>query len=124
MLRVVAVVLILVVYVYGLVDAIRTDRNATRSISKTAWIVVMVLLPLLGAVLWFTLGKPYGRLAAPPQTYSHPTAPDDDPEFLRNLELRRRNQAEEERLRKLRQELDDKERKMRGESGAEDGSSS
>lgn len=121
MVRVVAVVFLLVVYVYGVVDVIRTHRSAVRSISKPAWIVVTVILPLLGAVLWFALGKPYARLAPPSQAYTHPTAPDDDPEFLRNIELRRRNQAEAERLRKLRQELDDRERKARGESSAEDG---
>ena len=44
-------------------------------------------------------------------TYSHPIAPDDDPDFLRNLELRRRKQAEADRLKKLKDELDAKERK-------------
>ncbi|MCA4133131.1 PLDc N-terminal domain-containing protein [Arthrobacter sp. M4] len=121
MLRVVAIVAVLVFYVYGLVDVIRTDRGATRGISKPAWIVVLVVLPLLGAILWFAFGKPYARFTPAPRTYSHPTAPDDDPEFLRNLEQRRRNQAEAERLRKLQQELKEKERRMRGESSAEDG---
>ncbi|MBT2515732.1 PLD nuclease N-terminal domain-containing protein [Arthrobacter sp. ISL-30] len=121
MLRVVAVVAILVVFVYGLVDVIRTDRNSTRSISKPAWIVVMIVLPVVGAILWFIFGHPYGNKRAAPQSYRHPTAPDDDPEFLRNLETRRRNQAEAERLKKLREELDAKERKLKGESGAEEG---
>ncbi|MFH5878600.1 PLD nuclease N-terminal domain-containing protein [Arthrobacter sp. NA-172] len=119
MLRVVAVVLILLVFVYGLVDVIRTDRRATRGISKTAWLVVMILLPILGAVLWFLIGRPY-NIRAVPQPASHPTAPDDDPDFLRNLEIRRRNQAEAERLKKLKAELDAKERKLKGDSNAED----
>jgi hypothetical protein len=118
MLRVVAVVAVLVVYVYGLVDVIRTDRRSTRGISKGAWIVV-VLLPILGAVLWFILGRPYGSRPTP-QPSSHPTAPDDDPDFLRNLEIRRRNQAEAERLKKLKAELEAKERKLKGGSNAED----
>lgn len=121
MLRVIAIVAILVIYVYGIVDVIRTDRDATRGISKPGWIVVVVVLPLLGALLWFVLGKPYARLATPKRSVARPTAPDDDPEFLRNLEQRRRNQAEAERLRKLREELNEKERRMRGESSAEDG---
>src|SRR4029453_3734881 len=120
MLRVVATVAILVVFVYGLVDVIRTDRNATRAISKPAGIVVICALPVDGAIIWFIRGRPYGR-KPPVQTYRHPTAPDDDPEFLRNLETRRRNQAEAERLKKLRDELDAKERKLKGESGAGDG---
>ncbi|MBB6404817.1 PLD nuclease N-terminal domain-containing protein [Arthrobacter sp. AZCC_0090] len=119
MLRVVAVVLVLLVYVYGLVDVIRTDRRSTRGISKPAWIIVVILLPILGAILWFILGRPYNSRPTP-QPASHPTAPDDDPDFLRNLEIRRRNQAEAERLKKLKAELEAKERKLKGGSNAED----
>lgn len=121
MLRVVVIIAVLVVYVYGLVDVIRTDRNATRSISKPAWIIVMIPLPVIGAILWFIFGRPYNTKKAATQTYRHPTAPDDDPEFLRNLERRRRNEAEAQRLKKLREELDAKERKQKGEPSAEDG---
>ena len=49
--------------------------------------------------------------------YSHPLAPDDDPDFLRNLELRRRQQAEADRLKKLKDELDAKERKAGDSKG-------
>ncbi|MFJ4172026.1 PLD nuclease N-terminal domain-containing protein [Paenarthrobacter sp. NPDC089714] len=112
MLRVVGVVVVLVVFVYALIDVIRTDSRSTRGISKPAWIVVMIVLPVLGAILWFIFGRPYGRPSAKP-VRSYPTAPDDDPEFLRNLEARRRNQAEEERLKKLKADLEAKERKLK-----------
>ncbi|BCW49753.1 PLD nuclease N-terminal domain-containing protein [Arthrobacter sp. StoSoilB13] len=118
MLRVVGVVVVLVIFVYALVDVIRTDGRYTRGISKPAWIVVMIVLPLLGAVLWFIFGRPYGKPSAQP-IRRHPTAPDDDPEFLRNLETRRRNTAEEERLKKLKAELEAKERKLNGTDGQE-----
>ncbi|MBO1267657.1 PLDc N-terminal domain-containing protein [Arthrobacter cavernae] len=118
MLRVVGVIVVLVIYIYGLVDVIRTDGRSTRGLSKPAWLVVVVCLPLLGAILWFIFGRPYNTRKAP-QTYRHPTAPDDDPEFLRNLEARRRNKAEAERLKKLKDELDAKERKLKGETGVE-----
>jgi hypothetical protein len=117
MLRVVVVVAVLVVFVYGLVDVIRTDRRQTKGISKPAWIVVQVVLPVIGAVLWFLIGRPRGT-GPSPAGYSHPVAPDDDPDFLRNLEIRRRNQAEAERLRKLKREMDAKDRKLGGEGPA------
>ena len=110
MLRVVVPIVILAVFVYGLVDLIRTDARLTRGISKTAWVVVQLLLPVIGAILWFIIGRPRSTDIAP-VTYSHPVAPDDDPEFLRNLEIRRRNQAEADKLKKLKDELDAKERK-------------
>ncbi len=111
MLRVVVPIVVLVVFVYGLIDLIRTDARLVRGISKPAWIVVQILLPVVGAVLWFLIGRPRGEASAP-ASYRHPTAPDDDPDFLRNLELRRRNQAEADRLKKLKDELDAKERRL------------
>jgi len=116
--RVLLAVAVLAIYVYGLVDVIRTDGRLTRGISKTAWILVVAFLPLVGAALWFILGRPRGR-PAPEQSYSHPTAPDDDPDFLRRLEQRRRHQAEADRLKRLKEELDARDRN-RGD--ASDGS--
>ncbi|WP_258803271.1 PLD nuclease N-terminal domain-containing protein [Pseudarthrobacter sp. NS4] len=104
LLRVALAVAVLVIFVYGLVDVIRTDGRQTRGISKPAWIVVMIVLPVLGAILWLLIGRP--RDTSPQQqSYRHPTAPDDDPDFLRNLEVRRRNEAEAARLKKLKDDL-------------------
>jgi Phospholipase_D-nuclease N-terminal len=107
LLRVALAVAVLVIFVYGLVDVIRTDGRLTRGISKPAWIVVMIVLPVVGAILWLLIGRPRG---ASPQQQSqrHPIAPDDDPDFLRNLENRRRHEAEAEQLKKLKDELDAK----------------
>jgi hypothetical protein len=108
MLRVAIAVAVLAIYVYGLVDVIRTDAHLTRGFSKTTWIIIVVFLPLVGAALWFLIGRPRYSAPVQQQTYRHPTAPDDDPDFLRNLEQRRRNQAEAERLRKLKDDLESK----------------
>jgi hypothetical protein len=122
MLRVAIAVAVLAIYVYGLVDVIRTDATLTRGFSKTTWIIIVVFLPIVGAALWFLIGRP--RYEAPVRrAYAHPTAPDDDPDFLRNLEQRRRNQAEAERLRKLKDDLETKRKnddasRGTGESGA------
>ena len=107
LLRVALAVAVLVIFVYGLVDVIRTDGRLTRGISKPAWIVVMIVLPVLGAILWLLIGRPRGS-SPQPQAYRHSNAPDDDPDFLRNLELRRRQEAEAARLKKLKEELDAK----------------
>lgn len=114
--RVLLAVAILAVIVYGLVDVIRTDSRLTRGISKPAWIVVMIVLPVIGAAIWFIFGRPRGS-RSPQQSFRHPTAPDDDPEFLRALETNRRKQAEAERLRKLKEEIEARERKLGGKSG-------
>ena len=111
MLRVVVTVAVLVVFVYGLVDVIRTDPRQTKGISKPAWIVVQIVLPVIGAILWFLIGRPRDTAAPTRASYSHTVAPDDDPDFLRNLELRRRQKAEADRLKKLKDELDARDRK-------------
>jgi len=111
--RVALAVAVLVIFVYGLVDVIRTEGRLTRGISKPAWIIVQIVLPVLGAILWLLIGRPRGT-AQPRPSYPHPVAPDDDPDFLRNLEARRRNQAEADRLKKLRDELEAKAREDEG----------
>lgn len=119
LLRVVVAVAVLVVFVYGLIDVIRTDSRQTKGISKPAWIVVQLVLPVIGAIIWFLIGRP--RDTAPARTsYSHTLAPDDDPDFLRNLEIRRRNQADADRIKKLKDELEAKERKVDGGQGTSD----
>lgn len=114
--RVVLAVAVLAIFVYGLVDVIRTDGRLTRGISKPAWIIVMIVLPVVGAILWLLIGRPRGTSAAV-QKYSHPTSPDDDPDFLRNLEVRRRNQVEAARLKKLKDELEAKSKADGGAAG-------
>jgi uncharacterized membrane protein YgcG len=111
--RVALAVAVLAIYVYGLVDVIRTDRHLTRGFSKTTWIIMVALLPLIGAALWFLIGRPRASAVAQPVYQRHPTPPDDDPDFLRNLEQRRRK-AEAERLRKL---TDDAARKNQADGG-------
>jgi hypothetical protein len=56
--RVALAVAVLVIFVYGLVDVIRTDARLTRGISKPAWIIVMIVLPVIGAILWLLIGRP------------------------------------------------------------------
>ncbi len=96
---------------YGLVDAAMTDSARARGVSKPVWVVLIVLLPVVGAALWFFIGKDRGRLAAQQAV----RAPDDDPRFngtrLSNDELDAHMRELEERLR----ELDDE--KFPGEEG-------
>lgn len=124
--------LAVVLLVYGLIDCLRSERRDVRSIPKPAWVAVIVLLNVIGVALWFMFGRPryapadpgsrqrFGGPATSQRGYSagsagRSTAPDDDPEFLRNLALNRAQKLEAERLRKLKAELDDREAKHREE---------
>ena len=85
--------------VFTLVDVGLTDARRARGVPKGAWFFV-VLIPVIGPILWFALGKePAGAAVS-----GRLVAPDDDPGFLHDL---RRNEETNERIRRLEQELAD-----------------
>ena len=72
---VVGVVIAVVVFtIYAFVDCALMERSRIRGLPRALWLVVMVVLPLIGGVLWFLIGRgPTRRRFLPP---------DDDPAFL------------------------------------------
>ena len=87
MVRVLPWLVVLVAWLYGMVDCALSDRRGVRGgISKTIWFLITVL-PAVGTALWFLYGRPRGT--TPPRTGGdkgrRPVAPDDDPDFLRGL---------------------------------------
>lgn len=82
-------------WVVTVVDCAVQPPIRHRGVRKSAWLLIVVLLPVLGGVLWFTVG----RARASQLTRS---APDDDPEFLGSLgEI----SDQDERIRRLEEEL-------------------
>lgn len=98
----------LVLWVYAFFDALTTPMQEARNLPKPLWMIVIVLFPAVGAILWLFLGRPrqsvpaqgdtpaqsdIGRSAsdldpsdfARPSDPSRPLGPDDDPDFLRDL---------------------------------------
>ncbi|MEV7633501.1 PLDc N-terminal domain-containing protein [Microbacterium sp. NPDC089318] len=65
--------------VFALVDIIRRDDSQVRFMPKFVWLLLVVLLPLLGSVLWFALGREYPeggiRLGRPTRRDSAPQPP-------------------------------------------------
>ncbi|AAT88222.1 hypothetical protein ATY41_07445 [Leifsonia xyli subsp. xyli] len=93
-----------VFYIYSLVDCAFFDRSRVRALPKSVWLLVTVVFPLIGGLLWFVVGR--RRLSQAPGR--RVVAPDDDPEFLGKLRFDR---DQEERIRRLEKEfadLDDK----------------
>lgn len=92
--------IIVALSIYAAIDSMMTENSRTRGLPKPLWVLVILFLPLIGAILWFTLGKDRGK--GTPVTRQ--TAPDDDPDFLRRLGTEK---EQEERIRRLEQELAD-----------------
>ena len=108
------------VIIYALIDCVMSAKQEVRSISKPAWLAVIILLPLLGAGLWFLFGRPSSGPGPKRPQPRHPTAPDDDPEFLRNLEIRRRQQQKEAELKRREAELREREKRAGGQGGQDE----
>jgi hypothetical protein len=87
-----------VFYIYSVADCALFDRSRVRGLPKPLWLLVIILFPVIGGVLWFLIGR--GRRGSVAQR--RVTAPDDDPEFLGKLKLDR---DQEERIRQLEREL-------------------
>lgn len=86
-----------VFYIYSVVDCALFDRSRVRGLAKPIWLLIIILFPVIGGILWFLIGRGR-RKAAERRTI----APDDDPEFLGKLKLDR---DQEERIRQLEKEL-------------------
>jgi hypothetical protein len=102
---VIAIVAVVVFTIYAVVDCALFDRSRIRGLPRGWWIVVILLVPIIGGLLWFLVGRGrslrFGRSGGSGGG-RRSNAPDDDPEFLRRL---RDDAAHEERIRKLEQEL-------------------
>ncbi|AGW40839.1 hypothetical protein O159_06600 [Leifsonia xyli subsp. cynodontis DSM 46306] len=57
--------LVFALFLVALIDIILRTGDQIRHLPKLAWIVVVLLLPLIGSVLWFGLGRERSGMRAP-----------------------------------------------------------
>lgn len=92
--------LLLALWVYCIFDVVTTDAADCRNLPKPVWLVVVLLLPDLGSIVWLIAGRP--RIVTQRVQRTAPVPPDDDEEFLRSLrerveEQRRKAREQQER---------------------------
>lgn len=90
-------VVVVVATIFAVIDCAMMAHERVRGLSKPVWLAVILLLPVLGLILWFTVGR--ARVA---QVVRPRLAPDDDPAFIGTLG---RDKEQDERIRKLEEEL-------------------
>lgn len=111
-------------WVYCLIDAIRSADGSIRNLPKLGWILIVLFFPLVGSVAWLVAGRPassprtsrFERPAPQYPEYDRPgrasaTNPEADEAFLRKV----RERAEEQRRAYREQQLR-REREERGET--------
>lgn len=85
MLRVAGTIVLIAVYIYFIIDVLRTPSSLSRSLPRWAWLLVVVFLPIIGGVLWLAFGRVWPENGSRFGRRRRPAAPDDDPRFLKQL---------------------------------------
>jgi hypothetical protein len=78
--------------VFVTVFAASADKNAVRVLPKFSWVLLCLFVTPVGGLLYLTFGRPLGGPGRSQPRKS--TAPDDDPQFLRDLSDRLRKDDE------------------------------
>ena len=87
--------------VFCLIECIQTPADEQRNLPKWAWILLILLVPLIGSIAWLVAGRPrrvsstapwpststagFPEYERPGRRTAPPRGPDDDPEFLASL---------------------------------------
>lgn len=104
-------------WIFCLVDVVVTDESSCRNLPKLMWLLLVLLVPLVGSIVWLVAGRPqqyaraprgrYEREASAFPEYDRPgrfaaTSADDDEEFLRRC--RERAEAQRKMAREVRED--------------------
>ncbi|MER7500775.1 PLD nuclease N-terminal domain-containing protein [Nonomuraea pusilla] len=83
---------LLAFWLFSLFDVVTTPEDDVRNVPKPLWVLIVVVVPFLGGLVWLIKGRPRAARAAwpVPPGPGMPKGPDDDPEFLKELERRMR----------------------------------
>ncbi|HEV2782453.1 MAG TPA: PLD nuclease N-terminal domain-containing protein [Actinophytocola sp.] len=98
--------LVLALWIFCIIDVITSSEWEVRNLPKMGWLLIVLLLPTVGSIVWLVAGRPQtGRGWASPQRSTPPypeydrpgrhvaANPEDDAEFLRRC----RERAEQQR---------------------------
>lgn len=112
-------ILTLALTIGAVIDIMRREDTQVRFLPRIAWLIVVILLPLIGALLWFGLGRDYGdsgiaipRLRRAPRTApsAGPAAPPAPPRDTRTTEQQIADLDREIEEWRLREEIEKRKR--------------
>lgn len=113
--------------VIALIDCLSAEEFAIRALPRVAWVFIILLFSPIGAIAWFVAGRPARPVRLSNGTVWRPgsgfpeserpgqraatLAPDDDPQFLRNLATSLRE--DENMMKRWEQDLRRREEELR-----------
>ena len=83
--------------IFTTVFAANANKQEVRLLPKGAWVLLCLLVPFFGGLLYLMVGRPLRSGPAAPKGKKRTVAPDDDPAFLRDLSKKLREDEEEEK---------------------------
>lgn len=109
--------LVIALMIGALIDIITRDSSLVKYLPKLAWIIIVILLPLIGALLWFGIGREYGeagiripRMRRPERPPAHTDVRPAPPTDTRTTEQQIADLDREIEEWRLRQEVEKKRR--------------
>ncbi|MGC4768648.1 PLD nuclease N-terminal domain-containing protein [Micromonospora sp. DT44] len=94
----------IVLAVCALISCLSAEEGQIRALPRIVWVLIILFFPLIGSIAWFVAGREPGTAnrtvwpggtSAPERQPRRPLAPDDDPEFLRSVQDRAKQQDQE-----------------------------
>ncbi len=94
------VIFVALAYLASLIAAVADclgGEHPPRRFSRAAWVLIIVFLPIAGAIAWFMSGRPrpQGNGITRPRPQKRTFGPDDDPDFLNDLQRRLREDKDD-----------------------------
>jgi len=88
----------LALVVVALIDCLSTEGEI-RALPRIAWVFIILLFPPVGPIAWFVAGRPVRGAGPNEPPLAGPSRrvlpPDDDPDFLRQVDTRKRDEEAE-----------------------------
>jgi hypothetical protein len=103
-------------WIFCLVDVIVTPEGDCRHIAKGLWLIIVLIVPLFGSLIWLFAGRPQsvGRRPDGPFSRSAPRFPEyDRPGRFASADP----ESDEEFLRRCRERAEEQRRKGREQAG-------
>lgn len=98
-LEVLVALAVLVLEIFAVVNCALTPDARVRGMPKALWLIAILIFPLIGSVLWLAVGR--DPVIAPARR----RPPDDDARFLGQSDGYMSKRAQDERIRRMEQDL-------------------
>ncbi|MCE0540090.1 PLD nuclease N-terminal domain-containing protein [Kineosporia rhizophila] len=96
MVRVLLVLAALGITIYAVIDCLRSNNDEIRTLPKPLWLLLIVMVPFFGGLIWIFFGHQAAPGNQPPRRL-RTLGPDDDPDFLRTLDHRQPRPDDEDK---------------------------